>query len=560
MQVNGATALIHALEDEGVTQVFGLPGVQNIEIYDALLASNIKHVLARHEQAAVHMADGYARATGKVGVVLVTSGPGATNTVTGIATAYMDSVPLLVITGQVPTNAIGTDAFQEADITTITLPITKHSYLIKNAEELVPSLCEAFYLAKSGRPGPILIDVPGNVARAELEYTAAKTQPSLASYKPTIKGNARQVSKAAELIAQAKNPILLAGGGVVSSQAHDKVRMLARHQGLPVLTTMLAKGVLNSEDPLWLGQPGVYGIPQANKALQEADLVIAVGTRFSERVTGNAQDFAPQAQIIHVDIDPAEIGKNIRVDVPIVGDVATVLDALDKSLEQRAKCRGEKQVFPAQAARTTLYKTSLVCNTTHRVFSILNELLVTANAKVIITTDVGQHQLWASHLLDVDMPRSFLTSGGLGTMGFGLPAALGAQVAYPESLVLCISGDGSFQMSLQEMATVAAQNMPIKVAVINNQSHGLVRQWQELFFDKRYAHTLLSTLPNYEKLAQAYGWQGKTVEAQNNEQALKKALRWLLRSKGPALLEIIVPTADILQPMVRPGASLTEVI
>ncbi|MDR2035720.1 MAG: acetolactate synthase large subunit, partial [Coriobacteriales bacterium] len=335
--MNGAAALIRALEDLGVKRIFGLPGVQNIALYDALFDSEIEHVLVRHEQAAVHMADGYARATGSVGVVFATSGPGATNTVTGIATAYMDSVPVVVITGQVPTSSIGTDAFQEADITTITLPITKHSYLLKEVQELVPAVFEAFYLAASGRPGPVLIDVPGNVAAAEATYLKPATRPSLASYRPTIKGNARQVKAAAELITHAKRPVLLAGGGVVSSSATDEIVQLAEKLELPVVTTLLAKGVIAADHPLFLGQPGVYGAPRANAALQEADVVIAVGTRFSERVTASASDFAPLAQIIHIDIDPAEIGKNIRVDVPIVGDAATVLRALAERLSQADK-------------------------------------------------------------------------------------------------------------------------------------------------------------------------------------------------------------------------------
>jgi acetolactate synthase-1/2/3 large subunit len=330
--MNGATALVRALEDLGVRLVFGLPGVQNIELYDALAASGICHVLARHEQAAVHMADGYARAAGTVGVVFATSGPGATNTVTGIATAYMDSVPVVVITGQVPTASIGTDAFQEADITTITLPITKHSYLLSRAEELVPAVFEAFYLASSGRPGPVLIDVPGNIAAAEVSYRPPRAQPSLPSYKPTIKGNARQVRAAAQLVLGAARPVLLAGGGVVSSAACAELVRLAECYDIPVATTLLAKGVIAAAHPLFLGQPGVYGVPRANAALQDADLIIAVGTRFSERVTGNAEGFAPSAQIIHIDIDPAEIGKNIRADVPIVGDAAIVLQALYEAL------------------------------------------------------------------------------------------------------------------------------------------------------------------------------------------------------------------------------------
>ncbi len=553
MPSNGARALIQALEDLGVKQVFGLPGVQNIEIYDALLASGIHHVLARHEQAAVHMADGYARATGTVGVVFATSGPGATNTVTGIATAYMDSVPVVVITGQVPTTAIGTDAFQEADITTITLPITKHSYLLKDVEELVPAVFEAFYLATSGRPGPVLIDVPGNVAAAEVRYQPPRTAPSIPSYKPTIRGNARQVKAAAKLIADADAPVILAGGGVVSSGASELLVSLAERYAIPVATTLMAKGVIASSHPLNLGQPGVYGAPEPNAALQNADVLIAIGTRFSERVTGNFAGFAPQAQIVHIDIDPAEIGKNIRVDVPIVGDAATVLAALREALgETRREAVCDRSAFYSLAPEKEQ-------SSTRRLFSLLDGCLK-QHADGIVTTDVGQHQLWASHLLEVKAPRRFLTSGGLGTMGFGLPAALGAQIAYPESLVLCVSGDGSFQMNLQEMAVAAVHKLPVKIAIINNHSHGLVRQWQELFLGQRFAHTLLDAVPDYVKLAEAYGWQGRSISATSPETSLGEALDWLINSEGPALLNIDVPTADLLEPMVKPGGSLTEVV
>ena len=578
MKTNGATALIRALEDLGVKLVFGIPGVQNIDIYDALLASGIEHVLVRHEQAAVHMADGYARATGGVGVVFTTSGPGATNTVTGIATAYMDSVPLVVITGQVPTNSIGTDAFQEADITTITLPITKHSYLLKDANTLVDSVFEAFYLATSGRPGPVLIDVPGDVAAAETAYCKPAAEPSLPSYKPTIKGNARQVKAAAELIARSEWPVLLAGGGVVSSNASSEVLALAEQAGMPVVTTLLAKGVMPAAHPLFLGQPGVYGAPRANAALQEADLIVAVGTRFSERATANTLHYAPRAKIVHIDIDPAEIGKNVRVDVPIVGDAATVLRALLERLEgterkgaqgagaeaaaQNAGAEAAAQNAGAQAAARPAEAPLgdiLYQNTTHRVFSVFNELL-SAYDDFIITTDVGQHQLWASHLLDVGEPRKFLTSGGLGTMGYGLPAAIGAQLAFPQSLVICVSGDGSFQMNLQEMATAAVHKLPIKVAIINNHSLGLVRQWQELFLEHRIAHTLLGAFPDYVKLAEAFEWQGRRIDTKDDAHNLRESLNWLLAGPGPALLEIDVPTPDLLEPMVMPDGTLTELI
>ncbi|MDR2671984.1 MAG: biosynthetic-type acetolactate synthase large subunit [Coriobacteriales bacterium] len=577
-QTTAAQALVKALEDLGVRQVFGIPGVQNIDIYDALYASSIKHVLARHEQGAVHMADGYARATGHVGVVFATSGPGATNTVTGIATAYMDSVPLVVITGQVSTTAIGTDAFQEADITTITLPITKHSYLIKDAAELLLALREAFYLARSGRPGPVLIDVPGNVATSPLCYSGSKGEPRLASYRPTIKGNARQVRAAADLLTQSQRPVILAGGGVVSSGAAEQLVHLAERLNIPVVTTMLAKGVMPAAHPLFIGQPGVYGAVRANAVLQHADLLIALGTRFSERVTGAAASFAPGAKVLHIDIDPAEIGKNIRVDLPLVGDVATVLNALLAEFDKRGVGDVPAHVDSnVQSVSGSLFE--ILANEVgekppaptgsypEQILDILDELLAKRD-EVIITTDVGQHQLWASHRLNVSRPRRFITSGGLGTMGFGLPAAIGAQVAQPRAMVICVSGDGSFQMNLQEMAVAAVHKLPIKVALFDNRSHGLVRQWQELFLDGRFAHTLLNPLPDYRALAHAYGWAFRSLRTTGaaasgptlSKRSVQQQLAWLLNAAGPALLHISIPTECLAEPMVTPGGSLTDVI
>jgi acetolactate synthase-1/2/3 large subunit len=569
---NAAKALIRALEELDVQQVFGLPGVQNIEIYDALYDSDIRHVLARHEQAAVHMADGYARASGGVGVVFATSGPGATNTVTGIATAYMDSVPLVVITGQVSTDAIGTDAFQEADITTITLPITKHSYLIKDTGELLPAVREAFYIARAGRPGPVLIDVPCNVAARPLAYSPSKAAVRLSSYRPTIQGNARQVRAAAQMIAASNRVLVLAGGGVISSGATPQLQRLVERLRLPVVTTMLAKGALPQAHPLLIGQPGVYGAPAANFALQNAEVVIALGTRFSERVTASAAGFAPRAQILQVDIDPAEIGKNIPVDLPIVGDVATVLEALERQLVKRGVLSDEaasdgagRDDWLAEIALvTTKYQPSRP-SAPRALLHHLNRLLL--DRDVIITTDVGQHQIWASHYLSISGPRRFITSGGLGTMGFGLPAAIGAQIARPEATVICVSGDGSFQMNLQEMAQAPVHNLPIKVLLLDNHSHGLVRQWQQLFLEQRYAHTLLDTVPDYMLLAQAFGWKSQTATMTCTKTApvaidehLDKQLRWLLDSPGPALLQVLIPTSCLAEPMVAPGGSLEDLV
>lgn len=596
MQITGAQAVIAQLEAEGVDVIFGYPGAQAIKLYDALHDSTkIRHILTRHEQGAVHAADGYARSSGKVGVVLVTSGPGATNTVTGIATAYMDSVPLVVITGQVPTTAIGTDAFQESDITTITLPITKHSYLVKDISELIPALHEAFYIASSGRPGPVLIDIPSNIAAQTLRFTAITEKPSISSYRPTYKGNVRQIREAAALIGKAKRPVLYVGGGVVASDATSELAQLARMMQIPVATTLMAKGAFNPHDALALGQPGMHGRHHVNHALAHSDLLIAVGTRFSDRVTGNANAFAPDTRVIHIDIDPAEIGKNHAAHVPIVGDARGILAGIIANLhkDEAAPCtnawlqeiagiaaaekdaasaRGRSAASAQEAGATDTApatdKSGVAATDTasaagaaaiqpYDLFSALNTLLMQIERDVIVTTDVGQHQMWASQYLDIAEPRHFISSGGLGTMGFGLPAALGAQIANPGSLVVCISGDGSIQMNSQEMATCAVNSLPIKVVLLNNNSLGMVRQWQQLFCDRRYACTLLEDNPDFVKLAEAYSWKGYSITKADE---ISRALEWLLSQSMPALLDVRIATEELVLPMVVPGEALGRVI
>ncbi len=567
VQITGAQAVIAQLEAEGIEVVFGYPGAQVIKLYDALHDSTqIRHILTRHEQGAVHAADGYARSSGKVGVVLVTSGPGATNTVTGIATAYMDSAPLVVITGQVPTTAIGTDAFQESDITTITLPITKHSYLIKDIAELIPSLHEAFYIASSGRPGPVLIDIPSNIAAQTIRFTPILEKPSISSYRPTYKGNARQIREAAALIAKAYRPVLYVGGGVVASEGTSELAQLAHIMQIPVATTLMAKGAFDPHDALALGQPGMHGRHHVNHALAHSDLLIAVGTRFSDRVTGNANAFAPDTKVIHIDIDPAEIGKNHAAHVPIVGDARGILAGINADL-RKAEAAPRTQAWLQEIKAIAATEKSATGGNRkaddegaiqpYELLSALNILLMQTGRDVIVTTDVGQHQMWASQYLDIAEPRHFISSGGLGTMGFGLPAALGAQIANPGSLVICVSGDGSIQMNSQEMATCAVNSLPVKVVLLNNNSLGMVRQWQQLFCDRRYACTLLEDNPDFVKLAEAYSWKGYRI---TRSAEIGRALEWLLSQSMPALLDVRIAIEELVLPMVVPGEALGRVI
>lgn len=560
--MSGAQAIIASLEAEGVDIIFGYPGGQAIKIYDALYDSKkIRHVLARHEQGATHMADGYARATGKVGVVLVTSGPGATNTVTGIATAFMDSVPLVVITGQVTRGVIGTDAFQESDIVGITMPVVKHSFLLQSCGDLTRTFREAFYIASTGRPGPVLIDIPSDLSGSQMVFHYPDSI-SIPSYKPTYKGNAKQVRQAANLIESAKRPLIYAGGGIVSSHACAELTQLAEHMRIPVVTSLMGKGAMRCSNPLNLGPVGMHGSKYANMAVTECDLLIAVGARFSDRVTGKVSEFAPHAKIIHIDIDPAEIGKIIDPAVPIVGDAKVVLGAICDRLAKDGAApidqEWEKTVFswrdrwPFYAADFADYPDKIAPEI---VLSKLSDKLDPEAS--IVTTEVGQHQMWAHQNIHRERARTFISSGGLGTMGFGFPAAIGAQIGCPEDQVVCIAGDGSFQMNSQEMATAAINRVPLKVVIIDNRALGMVHQWQSLFYDHRFSFTELDANPDFVKLADAYGWQAMRIE---HPDQVDEALDTMLASDGPFLLDVIIPTEQTVYPMVAPGAALDDII
>ena len=560
--MTGAQAVIASLEAEGVDTLFGYPGGQAIKIYDALYDSKkIRHVLARHEQGATHMADGYARATGKVGVVLVTSGPGATNTVTGIATAYMDSVPLVVITGQVTRGVIGTDAFQESDIVGITMPVVKHSFLLQSTDDLTRTFREAFYIASTGRPGPVLIDIPSDLSSAEMVFHYPD-KISLPSYRPTYKGNAKQVRQAVTCIQESKRPLIYAGGGIVTSHACSELTELAERMQIPVVTSLMGKGAMRCSNPLNLGPVGMHGSKYANMAVTECDLLIAVGARFSDRVTGKVDEFAPHAKIIHIDIDPAEIGKIIDPAVPIVGDAKVVLGAINDRLEKTE----------AQPVGTEWVKT--VCEWRKRwplytedfedfpgmiapevVLSHLSDKLDPEAS--IVTTEVGQHQMWAHQNIHREHARTFLSSGGLGTMGFGFPAAIGAKVGCPEDEVVCIAGDGSFQMNSQEMATAAINKVGVKVLIMDNRALGMVHQWQRLFYNERYSFTELDANPDFVKLADAYGWQAARI---SKPEEIDGALDAILSAEGPYLLDVQIPIDQTVYPMVAPGAPIDDII
>ena len=560
--MTGAQAVIASLEAEGVDTLFGYPGGQAIKIYDALYDSKkIHHVLARHEQGATHMADGYARATGKVGVVLVTSGPGATNTVTGIATAYMDSVPLVVITGQVTRGVIGTDSFQESDIVGITMPVVKHSFLLQSTDDLTRTFREAFYIASTGRPGPVLIDIPSDLSSAEMVFHYPD-KISLPSYRPTYKGNAKQVRQAVACIQESKRPLIYAGGGIVTSHACSELTELAERMQIPVVTSLMGKGAMRCSNPLNLGPVGMHGSKYANMAVTECDLLIAVGARFSDRVTGKVDEFAPHAKIIHIDIDPAEIGKIIDPAVPIVGDAKVVLGAINDRLEKTE----------AQPVGTDWVKT--VCEWRERwplytedfedfpgmiapevVLSHLSDKLDPEAS--IVTTEVGQHQMWAHQNIHREHARTFLSSGGLGTMGFGFPAAIGAKIGCPEDEVVCIAGDGSFQMNSQEMATAAINKVGVKVLIMDNRALGMVHQWQRLFYNERYSFTELDANPDFVKLADAYGWQAARI---SKPEEIDGALDAILSAEGPYLLDVQIPIDQTVYPMVAPGAPIDDII
>lgn len=550
--LTGAEILVECLKKENVEQIFGYPGGAVIPIYDVLYDSSIKHYLTRHEQGAVHAADGYARSTGKVGVCMATSGPGGTNLVTGLATAYMDSVPVVAFTGQVGTGLIGRDAFQEADIRGITMPITKHNYLVTDIKDLAQTIKEAFYIARTGRPGPVLIDLPKDITTAEMEFNYPD-KVDLPGYKPTYEGHSLQIARAAQAINEAEKPLLYVGGGAIISGAAAEVRQLARKAHIPVATTLMALGIYPEDDPLSLGMLGMHGTRYANYATGHTDLLIAVGARFDDRVTGKLASYAPGAKIMHIDIDPAEISKNVEVDIPIVGDVKRVLREMIPNIKEKKEEKWLSKIEQWKEKFALEYENE---GEEIKPQYVMEELFKLTEGDAIIATEVGQNQMWAAQYYQYSNPRSFISSGGLGTMGYGFPAAIGVQVGNPDKTVIDVAGDGSIQMNIQELATVATYNLPVKIIILNNKYLGMVRQWQEMFFDRRYSATELSA-PDFVKVAKAYGIYGKRIEKKDE---VKEAIKELLQVKGPALLDIKIPEEENVYPMVPPGAGVEDML
>jgi acetolactate synthase-1/2/3 large subunit len=557
--LTGAEILLKSLKEEGVDTIFGYPGGTVIDIYDRLVKTDIKHFLVRHEQGAVHAADGYARASGKVGVCLVTSGPGATNTVTGIATAYMDSIPVVVMTGQVPRALIGNDAFQEVDIVGITRPCTKHNYLVTDIEDLSRIIKEAFYLARSGRPGPVLIDLPKDVMTMTAPYRPGK-RIKLRSYQLTYRPNLRQLDKVVRLVTEAQKPLILAGGGVVLSKGSEELTRLAKKTVTPVTTTLMGLGVFQPKDRLWLGMVGMHGTYRANMATSDCDLLIAVGVRFDDRVTGKIETFASQAKIVHIDIDPTSIRKNVPVAIPVVGDCRLTLQILNDLLEKE-KLNGIGEVREPWLKQIEVWKSTMPLayeqGDVIKPQYVIETLSRLTNGEAIITTEVGQNQMWAAQYYNVDKPNTFITSGGLGCMGFGLPAAIGAQVANPGKLVVDIAGDGSIQMNIQEMATAVQYGLPVKVVILNNRYLGMVRQFQELFYDRSYVCTEMACAPDFVKLAEAYGAAGLRATKPDE---VEPVLREGLALEKPALIDFLVEREEKVYPMVPAGHPITDML
>ncbi|HWI55538.1 MAG TPA: biosynthetic-type acetolactate synthase large subunit [Desulfobacteria bacterium] len=546
MKLSGAEIIIKSLQEEGVEAIFGYPGGQILPFYDALYDATLMHYLVRHEQGAAHMADGYARATGKPGVCVATSGPGATNLVTGIANAYMDSVPIIAITGQVPCSLLGRDSFQEADITGITLPITKHNFLVSDVNDLARTIKEAFHIATTGRPGPVLIDVPKDLQVEATEYKYPETV-SLKGYRPNVQGNKAQIKNAARMMGEAKKPVIYVGGGVIASGASAELLKLAELISCPVTTSLMGIGSFPETHSLSLGMLGMHGTRAANYAVSECDLLIAIGARFGDRVTGKIDEFAPHARIIHIDIDAAEIGKNVRIDVPIVGDVKTVLAEINNNLEQTKLHEWHDKILQWKEKHPLSYKNDGKLKPQF----IIEQICDITKGEAIITTEVGQNQMWAAQYYSYTRPRTFISSGGLGTMGFGLPAAIGAKVGRPDAVVIDIAGDGSIQMNIQELAMAVHYNIPVIVAILNNNYLGMVRQWQELFFDRRYSHTDISG-PDFVKLAEAYGAMGIRVTEPGE---VKPALKQAIEANRPVVIDFVVDREENVFPMVPPGGA-----
>jgi acetolactate synthase I/II/III large subunit len=564
LKISGAQILLRSLKEEGVSVVFGYPGGAVIDILDVMVrhfSADFKFILVRHEQAAVHAADGYARATGKCGVCLVTSGPGGTNTVTGLATAYMDSIPVVVFTGQVPTPLIGNDAFQEADIVGITRPCTKHNYLVQDVNELSQTVKEAFYVASTGRPGPVLVDLPKDIIQSFAEFWYP-SQVDLPSYRPTTKAHIPSIKRAAKIIAHAERPVIYAGGGVITSGAHLELRALAEMICAPVAMTLMGLGCFPGSHPLSLGMLGMHGTYRANMSVNNSDVLIAVGARFDDRVTGRVEDFAPKAKIVHIDIDPTSIQKNILVDVPIVADARNALTELITVLKKNGQPESIKQAVKEWLASVTVWRNEQRLRFDRsspkiKPQYVIEKIYEITRGEAIISTEVGQNQMWAAQYYLFDRPRTFLSSGGLGTMGYGFPAAIGAQIAFPEKTVIDIAGDGSIQMNIQELATVSQYELPVKIAILNNGYLGMVRQWQERFYDNVYAHTDIITSPDFVKLAEAYGALG--LRATTKEE-VEPTIRKALDHKGVVIMDFVVEREEGVYPMVPAGAAITDMI
>jgi acetolactate synthase, large subunit (EC 2.2.1.6) len=565
VELTGAQILVHYLEDEGVEHIWGYPGGAALPIYDALDtdARKMKHVLVRHEQAAVHAADGFARSTGLPGVALVTSGPGATNTVTGIATAYMDSIPMVVITGQVATNMIGLDAFQEIDTVGITRPIVKHNFLVKDVKDLAITLKKAFYIATTGRPGPVVVDIPKDVQNAKSSYEYPQ-EVSLRSYVPVTKGHSGQIKKAIDMMMKAKKPIIYTGGGVVLGGASEALTELARTLGFPVTNTLMGLGAYPAEDKQFVGMLGMHGTYEANLTMHNSDVIIAIGARFDDRVTGNLEKFCPDARVIHIDIDPASISKNVAVDIPIVGPVKQVLlemlsllSKTKKSVDKEALASWWEQIEAWRATDCLRYD-----QVGHKIKpqAAMEAVWEVTKGDAYVTSDVGQHQMFAAQYYKFNKPRRWINSGGLGTMGFGLPAAMGVQAAFPESTVICVTGEGSIQMNIQELSTCLQYGLPIKVVCLNNGFLGMVRQWQEFFYDRRYSMSYMDSLPDFVKLAEAYGHVGVRIE---DPKTMKQELEEVFSDKYKdrfVFIDIVTDQQENVYPMIPAGAGLDEMI
>lgn len=562
-KITGSQAIVRCLEEEGVKTIFGYPGGAVLDLFDAIDQSDFVNVLVRHEQGAVHAADGLARVTGEVGVAILTSGPGATNGVTGIATAYMDSIPLVVLTGQVPRPLIGNDAFQEVDIVGITRPCTKHNYLVSELDDLVPVIREAFHIARSGRPGPVLVDLPKDLVASMLTYPEKKPI-EMVSYQPTYQPHSRQIEKACKLIMKAKKPVLYVGGGVILSDANKELTELARKLDIPVTMTLMGLGAFPGSHELSMGMLGMHGTYTANMAVSECDLLISVGARFDDRVTGKLDDFATKAKIIHIDIDPTSISKNVKVDIPIVADCKIALTAMNTwfdaesnfSLKEEAARHAPwfKLIREWTAKHPLSYEEAGDIIKPQYVIEQFDRL---TDGNAIITTEVGQNQMWAAQFYKFNQPRHFVTSGGLGTMGFGLPAAIGAQMAFPDKTVIDIAGDGSIQMNIQELATAKQYNCPVKIAILNNSYLGMVRQWQELFYDRRYASTTMDVVPDFVDLAKAFGAVG--LRATTKDEVIP-VIKEALATDNIVVMDFKIEKEEGVYPMVPAGKANTEML